>query len=169
MGPGRYKALDQATGLRRGDSFIGEILEVCPARKRLQFRYRNSMQSVNLGEARARRAIWRTLGADAAAHGHRHLIAYDSRVVLAAAAKGRAHGPALLREFRLTYPHLLASDCAEGSLWTDSERNTADSGSRNGPLPVPAPRMRWVHEFSGDIDAFDRRLHEFFSGDIDRI
>ena len=159
LGPGRYSALDTAPGLQRGDSFVGEILEGCAARRRLQFRYRNSMASINLGEARARRALWRTLGGDPAAHGQRHLVAYDSRVVLAAAAKGRAHGEALLREFRLAYPHLLAGDCSEGSLWTDSERNTADSGSRGGPVPVPAPRRRWVHEFfAGDVGALDRRL-----------
>ena len=161
LGPGRYAALDTAPGLRRGDAFVGEILEGCPARKRLQFRYRSTAASINLGEARARRALWRTLASDAAQHRRRHLIAYDSRAVLAAAARGRAHGRRFLREFRLTYPHILASDCAEGSLWTDSERNIADSGSRGGPLPVPAPRRQWVDEFfAGDVTALDRRLAE---------
>ena len=66
-----------------------------------------------------------------------------------------------MREFRLTYPHLLASDCTEGGLWTDSERNTADSGSRGGPLPVPAPQRRWVHDFfMASLEALDRRLAE---------
>ena len=160
LGPGRYDALDKAAGLRRGDAFVGEILEGCAARKRLQFRYRRAVASINLGEARARRALWRTLSAAATEHGQRHLVAYDSRVVLAAAARGRARGWQLLREFRLTYPHLLASDSAEGALWTDSERNTADSGSRSGPLPVPAPQRAWVHAFfGGDLRALDRRLN----------
>ena len=86
-----------------------------PASRRLHFRYCSSMSSINAGEAWARLALWRTLGADPAAHRQRNLITYDSRVVLAAAAKGCAHGAALLREFWLTYSYLLASDCAEGS------------------------------------------------------
>ena len=135
-------------------------MEGCAARKRLQFRYRRAVASINLGEARARRALWRTLSAAATEHGQRHLVAYDSRVVLAAAARGRARGWQVLRELRLTYPHLLASDSAEGALWTDSERNTADSGSRSGPLPVPAPQRAWVHVFfGGELRALDRRLN----------
>ena len=78
-----------------------------------------------------------------------------------AAAKGRGHGRAFLKEIGLTYPHILVSDCVEGGLWTESERNTADSGSRGGPLQLPAPRRAWVHEFfEGDKTALDRRLAE---------
>ena len=159
LGPGRYAGLDKAAGLCRGDSYVGDILEGCPARELLKFRYRGTVLTINMGEARARRALWRLVAADPEQHARRHLVVYDSRVVLAAAARGRADGRRLLREFRLAYPHLLASDCVEGGLWTDSERNSADSGSRGGPPPVPGPRRRWVHDlFSGDLGALDDRL-----------
>jgi len=157
--PGRYSGLDRSAGLCRGDCFVGDLLEGSPARELLKFRYSRRAVTINRGEARARRALWCVLSQDASKHATRHLIAYDSRVLLAIAAKGRANGSALLRELRLTYPHQLAADCTEGALWTDSERNAADSGSRGGPVPVPAPRRPWVARFlQGDIAALDERL-----------
>jgi len=158
LGPGRYGKLDTVAGHCRGDSFVGELLEGSAVTELLKFRYRGPAVSINVGEARARRALWRTLAADATNHSRRHLIAYDSRVVLAVAAKGRADGDRLLKELRLTYPHLIGSDADEGGLWTDSERNAADSGSRGGSVPVPAPQRAWVHRFlSGDALALKAR------------
>ena len=74
----------------------------------------------------------------------------------------RRRVPILLREERLTYPHLLAADCVEGTLWTDSERMPADSPSRGGPVPVPAPQREWVAAFlRGDDHALcDRFGHD---------
>ena len=51
--PGRYSDLDKAPALRRGDAFVGEILEGCAAKKRLQFQYGHAAATINLGEARA--------------------------------------------------------------------------------------------------------------------
>ena len=65
----------------------------------------------------------------------------------------------MLREARLTYPHVLAADCVEGTLWTDSERMPADGPSRGGHVPFPAPQRAWVSEFlAGDSDALSRRF-----------
>ena len=51
--PGRYSDLDKAPALRRGDAFVGEILEGCAAKKRLQFQYGHAAATISLGEARA--------------------------------------------------------------------------------------------------------------------
>ena len=65
----------------------------------------------------------------------------------------------MMKELRLTYPHILAADCAEGALWCESEMNAADHGSRGRKLGVPAPRRAWVHEFfEGSADALERRV-----------
>ena len=66
----------------------------------------------------------------------------------------------MMRELRLTYPHILAADCAEGALWCESDMNAADHGSRGRKLAMPAPRRAWVHDFfEGNVDALDRRVH----------
>jgi hypothetical protein len=161
LAPGRYGVLDQHTGFRRGDSWVSELCEGMPVREFVRFRFRAQPSSINVAEARAYRAAVRQLAVDADEHEKRHVFIKDSRVVLAAAAKGRARGR-LLRECRLTYPHLLAADIDPAQQWGDSERNNADSGSRGGALPVPAPQRAWVAAWSaGDTRALDERLlHE---------
>ena len=143
-----------APGNRRGDSAVGEILEGLPAREMLRFTFGNQRPPhINVGEMRSRRALWRMLAQRPSAHGRRHLVAYDSGVTIGAGNKGRSPSASLLREERLTYPHILAADCVEGTLWTDSERMTADGPSRGGAVPVPAPQRAWVADFLGGDDA----------------
>ena len=97
--PSRYYALDKAPGLRRGESFVGEILKGCATRIRLQFRYGRAAATINLGEARARRAMWRTIAADAAEHGRRHLVAYDSPRALSQPFAGHRAVPRVTRHW----------------------------------------------------------------------
>ena len=91
-------------------------------------------------------------------HGKRHLVAYDSAGTVEAAVKGRS-SRSISRELQRAGTYILATDSVEGALWCESEHNLADSLSRQGPLPVPAPRRLWVHQFfEGDSEAFvDRR------------
>ena len=72
--------------------------------------------------------------------------------------KGRSSSGSIVRELQRTGVYMLATERVEGALWTESEHNLADSPSRQGPLPIPAPRHEWVHKFlQGDADAFVAR------------
>ena len=73
--------------------------------------------------------------------------------------KGRSSSGSIIRELQRPGVYMLATDSIEGAPWTESEHNLADSLSRHGPLPVPAPRRPWVHRFfNGEVDVFiDRR------------
>ena len=148
-----------AKGVRKGDDAVGELLEGCPARPVLAFQFPAGRgPHINIGEARARRALWRHLAADPAEHGKRHLVAYDSAVTVGASVKGRSSSSSLMRELQITAAHLLAIDGQEGALWCASESNLADSGSRQGPIPVPAPRRAWAAAFiDGNTSAFTSR------------
>ena len=150
-----------AAGNTRGDSVVSEIVEGLPTRERLRFRFGpRRPPHINVGECRARRALWRDLAARPEAHGHRHLVVYDSSATVGAAAKGRSK-KGMLRELQLTYPHIIATGCAEGALWCDSERNSADSASRGGPAPVPSPQRAWVaHFLAGDASALQWRFDD---------
>ena len=46
----------------------------------------------------------------------RHLVVYDSSVTVGASSRGRsgAVSKGIMRELRLTYPYIIASDAAEG-------------------------------------------------------
>ena len=163
--PGRPAVAVNAPGNRRGDSFVGEMCEGIPMKRRLEMRWsrRGHPGHINVAEARSRRALWRSIAGRVSEHRRRHLVVYDSAVVVGAASRGRASSGAkgLSRELRLTYPHILACDAEEGCLWCESEANLADHGSRGRALPVPAPRRPWVHAFfSGDNAALERRLAE---------
>ena len=131
-----------------------------PAREMLRFSFGNKRPPhINVGEMRSRRALWRTLAQDPRAHGRRHLVVYDSSATVGAGNKGRSPKAGMLREGRLTYPYILAADCVEGTLWTDSERMPADGPSRGGHVQFPAPQREWVAAFlDGDQDALARRL-----------
>ena len=128
-------------------------------RTRLQFIFRGAerkARNINAGEIRGRKALWRDIASNTAEHRRRHLVVYDSAATVGAASKGRSPAFAMMKELRLTYPHILAADCAEGALWCESEMNAADHGSRGRKLGVPAPRRAWVHEFfEGSADALD--------------
>ena len=131
-------------------------------RTRLQFIFRGAerkARNINAGEIRGRKALWRDIASNAAEHRRRHLVVYDSAVTVGAASKGRSPALSLMRELRLTYPHILAADCAEGALWCESAMNAADHGSRGRKLAMPAPRRAWVHEFfEGSAYALERRV-----------
>ena len=149
-----------APGNTRGDSAVGEILESLPVREihRFDFGHRRPPH-INVGEMRSRRALWRSLAQSVRNHGRRHLVAYDSATTIGAGNKGRSPSSSLLREERFAYPYILAADCVEGTLWTDSERMPADSPSRGGPVPMPAPQRAWVAAFlAGDTGALVTRF-----------
>ena len=119
-------------GNRKGDSFVGEIIEGLPMRTRLQFIFRGAerkARNINAGEIRGRKALWRDIASNTAEHRRRHLVVYDSAATVGAASKGRSPAFAMMKELRLTYPHILAADCAEGALWCESEMNAADHGA----------------------------------------
>ena len=98
-----------------------ELLESLPASEMLRFAFGNKRSPhINVGEMRSRRALWRFLAQDPRAHCRRHLVVYDSSATVGASNKGRSLKTGMLREARLTYPYLLAADCTEGTLWTDS-------------------------------------------------
>ena len=157
--PGNVDDRINARGVRRSDDAVGELLEGCPAKPVLAFQFPAGRgPHINIGESRARRALWRHLAADPAEHGKRHLVAYDSAVTVGASVKGRSPSGCLMRELQITAAHILAIDCQEGALWCASESNLADSGSRQGPIPVPAPRRAWAAAFiEGDTSAFTAR------------
>ena len=130
-------------------------------RTRLQSIFRGAdrkTRNINAGEIRGRKALWRDIASTATDHRRRHLVVYDSAATVGAANKGRSPAFAMMKELRLTYPHILAADCAEGALRCESDMNVADHGSRGRKLGMPAPRA-WVHEFfEGSVDALDRRV-----------
>ena len=147
------------SGVQRGDDAVGELLESCVPEPVLAFRFNaGRAPHINVGEARARRALWKQMSTDLSNHQKRHLVAYDSAVTVGASVKGRSPSGSMIRELQLTGVYILAMDCVEGALWCESEHNLADSPSRQGPLPIPAPRREWVHKFlQGDAAAFVAR------------
>jgi len=149
-------------GTSRGDDAVGEILESAPARPFLAYEYPRTTAKqphINVGEARARRAVWSKLSTNVQEHATRRIIVLDSAVVVGAATKGRSSAGALARELQRTNALVLAMDCVEGILWTESEKNTADSPSRQGPLPMPSPQRAWVDAFwRGDRSAMAARI-----------
>ncbi len=139
--PGRY---GEVTSL-----WCSECLEGQRSRERFRNSFRpGRAPHINAGELTARRTLWRLRSRKAELHGQRQLVAYDSRVALCVAAKGRAarRAKGLRRELRLTAPYLLATGASEGCLWTDSARNLADGPSRGRDAPPPGPRRPWVEE-----------------------
>ena len=121
----------------------------------------DATMSVHVGEARARRALWKEMSTDLVNHSKCHLVAYDGAVTVGAAVKGRSSSGSISRALQRTGVYLLAMDCAEGALWCGSEHNIADSPSRHGPLPMAAPRREWVHQFLEDAPAPRPRRHRF--------
>ena len=107
---------------------------------------------------RGGRALCKEMRNDLSNHGKRHLVAYDSAATVGAVVKGRPSSGSIGRELQRTGTYLLTTDSVEGALWCESEHNLADSPSRQGPLPLPAPRRPWVHQFfEGDSEAFVER------------
>ena len=151
-----------APGNTRGDSAVGELLEGLPATELFRFHFGHKRPPhINVGEMRSRRALWRMLAQTPSAHGRRHLVAYDSSVTIGASNKGRSPSSGLMREARLTYPHLLAADVVEGAIWTDSERMPADAPSRGESVKMPAPQRAWASAFlQGDDGALAARFGE---------
>ena len=164
--PGRRRTAVGQPGFRRGDSAVGELLEADRPRVRIEMRWSRMGHPghIHVAEARSRRALWREASHRIETFGQRHLCVYDSSVVVGAASRGRSSAvtKGIQRELRLTYPYILATDCAEGPLWEESEANLADWGSRGRALPVPAPRRAWAHAFlQGDAEAWRRRVALF--------
>ena len=108
----------------------------------------------------ARRALLRKFARQRQCGGTRRLVAYDSRVTIGVAAKGRSPSRALNHEQRRTMPYLVGPDIQEGVVWVDSKRNPADHPSRERRLPPPVPPLPWVERFlKGDLFSLDHRLH----------
>ena len=138
--------------------WVSEVLAGSKARVVQKFRF-SKVRHINIGEMRARRALLRRFARQRQCAGTRRLVAYDSRVTIGVAAKGRSPSKALNHEQRRTMPYLVGPDIQEGGLWVDSKRNPADHPSRNRPIPESAPPSAWVSRFlAGDISALEQRL-----------
>ena len=93
-------------------------LEGCVSKSMLAFRFKaGRAPHINVGEARARRALWKEMSTDLANHSKRHLVAYDSAVTVGAAVKGHSSSGSIARELQRTGVYILAMDCAEGAPW----------------------------------------------------
>ena len=138
--------------------WVSELIAGLPHSIFQQFKF-TSRHHINVGEMRARRALLRRLARQRACAGTRRLVAYDSRVTIGVAAKGRSPSRALNYEQRRTMPYLVGPDIQEGPLWVDSKRNPSDHPSRGRPLPAGVEETQWVQRFlEGDLDALDERL-----------
>ena len=138
--------------------WVSEVVASLPHRVTQRFRFA-ATHHINVGEMRARRALLRKLARQPSCGRTRQLVAYDSRVTIGVAARGRSPSRALNHEQRRAMPYLLGPDIQEGPLWVDSKRNPADHPSRGKPLPPPAEAPLWVQQFrQGDSAALDRRL-----------
>ena len=138
--------------------WVSELIAGLSHRTFQQFKF-TSRHHINVGEMRARRALLRRLAVQRACAGTRRLVAYDSRVTIGVAAKGRSPSRALNYEQRRTMPYLVGPDIQEGPLWVDSKRNPSDHPSRGRPLPAGIAAVPWVQRFlKGDLGALDARL-----------
>ena len=162
----QYEALYlRATGRGEADSddlapnreWVSELVDGLPHRAVQQFRF-SARHHINIGEMRARRALLRQIAKKPRGGGTRRLVAYDSRVAIGVAAKGRSPSRALNHEQRRTMPYLVGPDIQEGPLWVDSKRNPSDHPSRGRPIPPPSAPAPWVAQFlDGDLLALDAR------------
>ena len=162
----QYEALYlKATGRGEADSddlapdreWVSELVDGLQHRAVQQFRF-SARHHINIGEMRARRALLRQIAKKPRGGGTRRLVAYDSRVAIGVAAKGRSPSRALNHEQRRTMPYLVGPDIQEGPLWVDSKRNPSDHPSRGRPIPPPSAPAPWVAQFlDGDLFALDAR------------
>ena len=106
----QYAALYlKATGRGEVDSddlapdreWVSELVDGLPHRTVQQFRF-SARHHINVGEMRARRALIRQIAKKPRSGGTRRLVAYDSRVAIGVAAKGRSPSRALNHEQRRT-------------------------------------------------------------------
>ena len=153
-----------------GDDFapnrewLSELVSALPHTVAQQFRF-PKQHHINVAEMRARRALLRRFAKQRVSGQTRRLVAYDSRVTIGVAAKGRSPSHALNHEQRRTMPYLVGPDMQEGALWVDSKRNPADHPSRRKPIPPPVSALGWVKSFlSGDFSALDARLRVAAAG-----
>ena len=97
---------------------MGEILEGCVPLSGLAFRFQaGRAPHIDVGEAHARRALWKEMSTDLSNHSRRHLVAFDSSVTIGAAVKGRSSSGSIARELQRTGVYILTMDSAEGALW----------------------------------------------------
>lgn len=103
---------------------------------------------INLQEDRALRKEICDLASDPNSHGKIHIALNDSRVVVAAVAKGRSSSFRLNGILRSTIPFLVLADIAIGLIWVETSSNPADHPSRFKPIPPPSIFPQWLFKYN---------------------
>ena len=139
---------------------LWSLLATGLSHKPLFAKRKRAARHINIGELRAALKTEKLLSRHRPSG--RFLLGVDSQVALGALIKGRSSSRSLNSELIKSIPHMLALDSYLELMYYHTSMNRADQPTRGTEIEPPSTELpRWWAQFeAGDLEAFDKWLHE---------